>query len=83
MFWYPIDFSQASLNAFETAISIATANNAQLQILHVKDSLSGVEESISPDKTKGIIDEVFGALAGGDQILLHATDEIKEGSSIQ
>lgn len=47
------------------------------------DSLSGVDESISSDYTKGIIDEVFGALAGGDQILLHAIDEIKEGTSIQ
>jgi nucleotide-binding universal stress UspA family protein len=58
----PIDYSQASLNAFETAISIATANNAQLQILHVNDTLPGVEESFAPEKTKGIIDAMAGRI---------------------
>jgi len=26
---------------------------------------------------------VFGSLTGGDEILLHATDEIKEGTTIK
>lgn len=56
----PIDYSEASLNAFETAISIATGNNALIQILHVNDTIPGAENSFSTVMPT----EIFDAMAG-------------------
>lgn len=58
----PIDYSQASLNAFETAISIAAVNNAVIQILHVNDTLTAVEDSFSPGNATGIFDAMAGKI---------------------
>jgi nucleotide-binding universal stress UspA family protein len=41
----PTDYSEASLNALETAIVIAKRNKATLQLLHINDTAYTSEES--------------------------------------
>lgn len=59
----PTDYSHASLNALEFAITIAAGNNACLQILHVNDTMyAGVEAA--PMEKPAVIRE---AMAGNLQ----------------
>ena len=51
---------------------VITVKDKKAQFVDIKEGLKAKDST-----------EVFGALAGGDQILLHATDEIKEGTPIQ
>lgn len=59
----PIDFSESSLNALETAIDIAGKNKALLQILHVSDTLFATENNSSPDMLENQR-HIFDAMAG-------------------
>ena len=59
----PIDYSQASLNALEFAITIAASNKACLQILHVHDTMYAGEE-VSPIEKPPVIRD---AMAGNIQ----------------
>lgn len=59
----PTDYSKASLNALEFAITIAASNNACLQILHVHDTVSGDDNTAANEKA-GLIRE---AMAGNFQ----------------
>lgn len=56
----PTDYSEASLNAFKTAVNIAVVKNACLHILHVKDVLPATEAI----ETKQHAKEIFDAMAG-------------------
>ncbi|WP_369332934.1 universal stress protein, partial [Niastella populi] len=47
----PTDYSRASLNALEFAISIAASNKACLQILHVHDTMYAGEDVPPTEKT--------------------------------
>jgi membrane fusion protein (multidrug efflux system) len=51
---------------------VITVKDGKTQFVDIKEGLKAKDST-----------EVFGALAGGDQILLHATDEINEGTPIQ
>jgi nucleotide-binding universal stress UspA family protein len=56
----PIDFSESSLNALETAIEIAGKNKALLQILHVSDTiLESGSSNLLENET-----HIFDAMAG-------------------
>jgi len=54
----PIDYSEASLNALDTAIHIAAINNASLKIFHVNDTMAGSEAPHVEAKTKVIFDTI-------------------------
>jgi len=54
----PVDFSESSLNALDTAIQIAGTNKALLQILHVSD------ESTDATVVNGNERHIFDAMAG-------------------
>lgn len=56
----PTDYSKASTNALEFALTIAASNNACLQILHVNDNVSEFDDNSSTEKSKLI----RGAMAG-------------------
>jgi nucleotide-binding universal stress UspA family protein len=56
----PVDFSEGSLNALESAVIIASNNNALLQILHITDIMPGVEVPYSIKKAKLICDAMAG-----------------------
>src|SRR5690349_21476295 len=56
----PVDFSEGSLNALESAIIIASNNNALLQILHITDIMPGMEAPYSIKKAKLICDAMAG-----------------------
>jgi nucleotide-binding universal stress UspA family protein len=60
----PTDYSEASFNALETAISIAKRNNATIQLLHVNDTALVPEESY--------------ALKNANQIGFAIADNIKQ-----
>jgi multidrug efflux pump subunit AcrA (membrane-fusion protein) len=51
---------------------VITVKGGKAQFVDIKEGLKAKDST-----------EVFGALAGGDQILLHTTDEIKEDTPIQ
>jgi nucleotide-binding universal stress UspA family protein len=59
----PVDFSEASLNALETAIQIAGNNKALLQILHVSDGQAQAESTGSADMLENER-HIFDAMAG-------------------
>jgi nucleotide-binding universal stress UspA family protein len=52
----PIDYSEASLNALDTAIHIAACNNAFLKVLHVNDTMYRDEEPDGKGVTKEMCD---------------------------
>lgn len=56
----PVDYSKASINALDTAVSIAAGNNAAIHLLHVKDVVPGAEEHYPKENYK----KVFDAMAG-------------------
>lgn len=58
----PIDYSEASINAFETAVNIAERNSALLYILHVRDTISNEEESYPKEKINGVSDAMAGRM---------------------
>jgi nucleotide-binding universal stress UspA family protein len=60
----PTDYSKASLNALEFAITVAASNNARLQILHVNDTIPGMQATTSTEEIKREIRE---AMAGNIQ----------------
>ncbi|AEW00426.1 efflux transporter periplasmic adaptor subunit [Niastella koreensis] len=51
---------------------VITVKDGKAHLVDVKEGLKAKDST-----------EVFGGLAGGDEILLHATDEIKEGTPIK
>ena len=51
---------------------IITVKDGRAQFVDIKEGLKAKDST-----------EVFGNLAGGDEILLHATDEIKEGTNVK
>lgn len=57
----PIDYSEASLNAVETAISIARSNNSVLQILHVSETGNKIDNK---SQNESRAQYVFDAMAG-------------------
>jgi nucleotide-binding universal stress UspA family protein len=59
----PVDFSESSLNALETAIDIAGKNKALLQILHVSDALVHAENTGAADLLENER-QIFDAMAG-------------------
>jgi len=59
----PTDYSKASINALEFALTIAASNNASLQILHVNDTVSDFENTQSTERS----DLVREAMAGNFQ----------------
>lgn len=56
----PIDYSESSMNALESAIYIAERHNATLHILHIRDILFETNESQNQDSAK----EFYNAKAG-------------------
>jgi nucleotide-binding universal stress UspA family protein len=56
----PVDYSEASLNALESAIYIAEKHNATLYILHIQDIIPDTEASHASGNTK----ELYSAMAG-------------------
>ena len=58
----PTDYSRASLNALEFAISIAASNKACLQILHVNDTMYAGEDVPPTEKTSVIRDAMAGSI---------------------
>jgi nucleotide-binding universal stress UspA family protein len=56
----PVDYSEASLNALESAIYIAEMHNATLHILHIHDIILEAEESYSTANAN----ELYNAMAG-------------------
>lgn len=56
----PVDYSESSLNALESAIYIAQRHNATLQIIHIRDILLEKEHPYPPDNAK----DFFNAMAG-------------------
>ncbi len=56
----PTDYSRASLNALEFAITIAVSNNACLQILHVNDTMYAGEDAPEMAKPSVIRDAMHG-----------------------
>lgn len=62
----PVDYSEASLNALESAIYIAEKHNATLHILHIQDIIPDTEES----HTSGNSKELYSAMAG-DLMIKH------------
>jgi nucleotide-binding universal stress UspA family protein len=59
----PVDFSESSLNALETAVAIAGRNKAVLQILHVFDNILQAENNGSPNVLENER-HIFDAMAG-------------------
>lgn len=62
----PIDYSECSLNALNTAISVAESNNAILHILHVKDVVQDLEGSNVKERSLKIMD-----IMGGQILIQH------------
>src|SRR5687767_8328363 len=58
----PVDFSESSLNALETAIQIAGNNKALLQILHVSDGLAQAERTYTLENERHIFDAMAGSI---------------------
>jgi nucleotide-binding universal stress UspA family protein len=56
----PTDYSKASTNALEFALTIAASNNASLQILHVNDTVSEFDDNSSTEKSELICEAMAG-----------------------
>jgi len=54
----PIDYSEGSLNALDTAVHIAAGNKASLKILHVNDLMPGEEDQRIENKTIDIYNTI-------------------------
>jgi nucleotide-binding universal stress UspA family protein len=65
----PIDFSESSLNAYESAITIAVKNHASVTIIHVHDNTFNTDVSnITPGhKIADNFEEILNALADAAQ----------------
>jgi nucleotide-binding universal stress UspA family protein len=77
----PIDFSESSLNAFESAITIAEKNNATITIIHVHDNTFGSDDlniTLS-NKIGDNSEEVLNALADAAQSKLGKVPKIVLG----
>jgi Universal stress protein UspA and related nucleotide-binding proteins len=59
----PVDFSESSLNALETAIDIAARNKATIQILHVSDAIIHADNTGNPNALENE-KQIFDAMAG-------------------
>lgn len=57
----PIDYSQASIKALEFAVTIASSNNACLQILHVNDTIYAAQDTLT-EKPASIRDAMAGKI---------------------
>ncbi|MGY0037575.1 efflux RND transporter periplasmic adaptor subunit [Pedobacter sp. NJ-S-72] len=75
----PLLSAAKSLLVPNHAIVRSTERQLVIKVIHGKAILTDIKEGLAgPDST-----EVFGNLKPGDQILLHATDEIKQGSVLE
>jgi RND family efflux transporter MFP subunit len=75
----PLLSAAKSLLIPNNAIIRSTERQYVITVKNGKASFTDIKEGL---KTKDST-EVFGALTGGDEILLHTTDEIKEGTVIK
>ena len=67
----PLDLSQSSLNALETAVSIAKKQRATLQVVNVSEPVLGrMEDQIfsSFDTTKDVLNALVAAIEHAHQI---------------
>jgi RND family efflux transporter MFP subunit len=81
-------YAEVKVPLLSAAKSLLIPNNAIVRsterqyVITVKDGKASYIDIKEGLKTKDST-EVFGGLAGGDEVLLHATDEIKEGTVIK
>ena len=81
-------YAEVKVPLISEAKSLLIPNNAIVRsterqyVITVKDGKAHLIDIKEGLKTKDST-EVFGSIIGGDEILLHATDEIKEGTTIK
>jgi membrane fusion protein (multidrug efflux system) len=75
----PLMLGAKSLSVSNNAIIRSTEREYVIKVIDGKAVFADVKEGIVGDEAT----EVFGNLKAGDRIVLHASDEIKEGQNIQ